>query len=149
MTLTLSSSISPTDRVIAVTGTVPDDIERGFRFRIDDEALVFTAFEPRAVVGSRRPGPSTPRAGQNRARWKVQRGDLGTEPASHETGTEIVAVADAWGSGIGVVPPSPFDAPEGGAITPGPFLEPTSATPEGIVLWLLAHPAGLMEAEGS
>lgn len=137
MALTLTSNISAIDRVIAVTGTVPDDIEAGYEFRLDDEKLTLTTFALHEVIYF---GGLWRQQDPDRNSWIVRRGVA----VSHLAGVDVKAAVDAYVSAADDdPPPTPF-ASVGGAVTPAEFVEPTTATPEAIADALIA--AGLMEA---
>lgn len=134
MALTLTSGISATDRSITVTGTVPDDIEAGYEFRLDDEKLTLTTFALHEVQY-----PAWRQMDPNRNVWIVRRGVA----ASHNAGSAIKAAVDAYVSASDDdPPPTPFAA--GGSVTPAAFVQPTTATPEAIANALID--AGLMAA---
>jgi len=124
MALTLTAGISATDRVIAVTGTVPTDIEAGYEFRLDDELLTLTTFALHEVQY-----PGWTQLDPNRNSWMVRRGVATT----HALGTSVLAAVDAFVSAADDdPPPTPF-AQTGGGITPLPYMDPTTSTPEAIV----------------
>jgi hypothetical protein len=132
--LTLTADITWITRTIAVTGTVPDDIEAGYEFRLDDELLGLTAFGT-----SEAQTPTRRELRTDRNVWIVRRGVA----VSHSAGTAVKAAVDAFVSAADDdPPPTPF-ASSGGSVTPAAFVEPATATPEAIATAMIA--AGLME----
>lgn len=110
MTLTLTANIDADDRVLGVTGTVPDGIGPGYRFRLDDELLDLTGFEHHDVDY-----PANRQQDPNRNRWYVRRGLVGSTAASHTAGAAILGATDAFVSAeSGETAPGPF-AVDGGA----------------------------------
>lgn len=105
MALTLTSSIGPTDRTIAITGTVPDSIEAGYEFRIDDERLVLTTFGLHEVYYA-----AFRQMEADRNSWVVERGVA----VSHDAGAEILGAVDAFVSAETETPPTPFASTAGG-----------------------------------
>jgi hypothetical protein len=129
--LTLSADIEATTRTIAVTGTVPDDIEAGYAFRLDDELLTLTTFALHSVQY-----PGWTQMDPNRNAWIVKRGVA----VAHSAGTAVKASVDAYVSASDDdPPPTPFASSGGGGVTPGPYLDPTTLTPEAIGDWLIAN----------
>lgn len=98
MTLTLVANIDDETRFLGVVGTVPEDIEPGYGFRIGDELLVLQGFVmPYATTQI------------DRNRWYVRRAQDGSTAASHTAGDEIKGAADAFVAATsGTTPPSPF-----------------------------------------
>lgn len=98
MTLTLTADIDAQMRYLTVTGTVPDSIEGGYRFRLGDEALELQGFVmPQHTITV------------DRNRWYVRRAQDGSAAATHTTGTEIKGANDAFISATsGTTPPNPF-----------------------------------------
>lgn len=118
MALTLTSGITATTRQFLVTGTVPDDVVSGYRFRLGDELLELTAF---GTIETQTPTRRELRT--NRNDWIVVRGVDGL-PASHTGGSEVLGSTDAFVAATsGTTPPNPFASgggsgiPQGGPLT--------------------------------
>jgi hypothetical protein len=94
MAVTLAASIGADDKFLLVDGAVGDEVQPGYRFRVDDEMLEFGAFDTRDRV--------------DRSGWYVERGLEGSTAASHAEGADIVAVSDTYGAG------GPFSGGGGG-----------------------------------
>lgn len=137
MSLTLASTISDAARLLTVTGTVPDEIGPGYRFRLGDELLELADFA-RAPITT--PITDRRRVGRDVSTWIVERGLEGSTRASHASGTAVDGATDAFTSSSTPTPPGPFLT--GGSVTPAAFVEPTTATPEAIANALID--AGLM-----
>ena len=103
MALTLTAYIDAEIRYLTVTGTVPDSIQGGYRFRLGDEALELQGFvKPQHTITV------------DRNRWYVRRAQDGSAAATHTTGTEVKGANDAFISATsGTTPPNPFAAPSG------------------------------------
>ncbi len=99
MTLTLTDTISEGDREFRVTGELPDAAGPGYRFRLDDEMLELFSF---GYVST------NPLSLIDRGLWRVRRGIADSIPASHDGGTEVLAVDQAWATSADADPPGPF-----------------------------------------
>lgn len=101
MSLTLTSTITADEETVAVTGTVLASIVGNIRFALDDEILTLRGF------GTMRPHPNGSVV-VNRQSWICSRGQEGSTKATHTSGTELKAVANAWLAGASITPPSPI-----------------------------------------
>lgn len=126
MALTLTADIDATQSTFRVSGTVPEDIDTGYLFRIGDEVLRLRGFE-----GVLPPFPVP----VNRNHWRVERGIGTSVAASHSNGASILGARDAWTSGETEVQPDPF--PPNGDVAGLTVIELT-ATADAAAKWTAA-----------
>jgi hypothetical protein len=116
---TLDGAVGASDPTIHVTGDT-SEVAKGLRFRLDDELLELSEFEPYPNVNGYR------RHGVDRTHWRVSRGVGGSVAAAHDGGTEILAAVTAAVSGENLTQPSPFA--EGGGVQTVRLLGPFTMT---------------------
>lgn len=121
MALTLTGNISASARSLGVTGTVPDSIGQGYRFRLDDELLELAGFGRVNVQY-----PVYRQDDPDRNAWFVRRAVDGIA-ASHTAGATILGATDAYvASGSETTAPEPFASGGGGASFPESWTGPVA-----------------------
>lgn len=117
---TLTSTITATQQLIGLTGSVTAAVP-GRLYRIEDEIVLLVTFEDvPAQAGQVRP------IGLDHASWIVQRGFEGTTPATHTSGTTVYGTRDGYGTGTSLVEPSAIVTGGGAA---SPLAEVLAASP--------------------